>query len=848
MKQTMWLRLGALALALAFFASSAHGYYHFVHYASQTPPFTPIYEKFNLASLDHSTLYFYVTPEGPTNLYTADSFTAVLSQLRLAGLVWDGVATSQLRLAYGGLVAADLPQTRPHMEVSFAEVPPGLYAMGAPTVRAEVTGGPDGPYMPILKSVLIISQDLSQRPSYGSPFFLTAVHEMGHALGLQHTLTSSVMSVEVTRASTKSLPLGVDDVAAISLLYPAPSFKSSLGSISGRVTMGDAGVALASVVAISPYSQAVSTLTNPDGTYRIEGLPARHYLVYVHALPPGVQSGLGPADIVLPQDAQGQPIPAGAPFATAFWPGTPDWRQADPVAVTAGAEAPDVNFTVAPQAQPSIFDVSTYSFPDGLTVKPAYLDLTQSLRQTVVAGGEGLVTATGVRDGLKVGLLGAGTVGDVVPYAKAPSFLDVTLSFSSFTSSGTRHLVFSAGDETYVLPSAVTLVHGRPPSIDSITPGRDQENNPILTLAGTNLNSGTRILMDGIVVPILSRDAETGNMVVEPPPAPINYQSRVVALNADGQSSSFSQQLPALYTYDFGPPANGAVTLSPASIPPGVETMVEFQGTDLTFPDGQTWIGLGSSDVTVRNLWRVSPTLVRANVAVAPWAQVSDTLVSVAAGFEQAAMPGGFHIGGPASPSLSSDVRNAAGGRDTIYPGATAIVPVSNLPANAGMGSVTLVLNDRTLPVLAVEAGQITFQLPADAPVGPGILRLTISDTTVPPVIITLDLAPPVVTGFINGDVAAAAGQAKPGDLLTVIAANLGAAGSETAMDRISATIGGVTAAVASSAQPVDGHPELHAFLVQVPPALEGGQTAPLVITLDGRASDAFPVVLVAVQ
>jgi hypothetical protein len=48
-------------------------------------------------------------------------------------------------------------------------------------------------------------------------------------------------------------------------------------------------VNLASVVAISPSNPAIATLTNPDGTYQINGIPAGSglsYYVYVHPLPP----------------------------------------------------------------------------------------------------------------------------------------------------------------------------------------------------------------------------------------------------------------------------------------------------------------------------------------------------------------------------------------------------------------------------------------------------------------------------------------------------------------------------------------------------------------------------------
>ena len=82
----------------------------------------------------------------------------------------------------------------------------------------------------------------------------------------------------------------------------------------------------------------MSSLTNPDGTYRIDGLPTGNYLLYVHPLPPDA----GPADgtgIRLPQDQNGQspasfqPTP---PFSTVLYPGTTDVTQAQAISISKG--------------------------------------------------------------------------------------------------------------------------------------------------------------------------------------------------------------------------------------------------------------------------------------------------------------------------------------------------------------------------------------------------------------------------------------------------------------------------------------------------------------------------------
>ncbi len=674
-------RLLKAAVCLAAFCSSASASYYFVHFSGRTGPFTPIFEKFDLTSLPNHTVYYFVSASGPAKMADGDSFPAILSELQLAAQTWNGIGTSSLQFAFGGLFAPNASQTTPHVEVTFDEVPPGLLALGGPTSLADpVTPQGGSTFVPITRSLVVFPNDLSEQPSSSSGFFLTAVHEFGHTLGLQHTLTSSVMSTDVTRASTKASPLGADDIAGISVLYPSPSFSTQYGSISGQVSMSGNGVALASVVALTGNGQALSALTNPDGTYQINGLAAGNYYMYVHALPPSVQSDLGPSEVVLPVDANGNSFPAGAPFSTQFYPG-------GTVAVAAGANSTGVNFSVTPHAAPGLYGVMTYSFPGQVAVKPAYMDLGQQTPPLLVAWGTGLIANQQPVAGLNVSVLGEAlsvAPGGVLPYSADADFLQVSFMFTPFSGSGPRHLVFSTPNDVYVLPSAMVLVHELPPAITSVTGGTDANGNRVVTINGSNLSGATRILFDGVPATILSADATKGILVVAPPPAPANYQADIVALNPDGQPSLFLGP-PASYTYNWVPAGTPALTLSSASQPAGTEAMVEITASNMTLAGGQTSVGFGSSDIVVRGIWVVSPTLVRANVLVAPGAQASDTLVSVFSGLETASLAAGFHIHTSSSPvaGIGSGVVNADPTQSTVFPGSTAILPVYNLPASA---------------------------------------------------------------------------------------------------------------------------------------------------------------------
>ncbi len=85
-----------------------------------------------------------------------------------------------------------------------------------------------------------------------------------------------------------------DEIAACSALYPTNNAFEQLGSLSGTITLKDVSTGSvnalcgAHVIATQPGASIpmAGTLTKADGTYRIDGLPAGNYLVYVEPTSP----------------------------------------------------------------------------------------------------------------------------------------------------------------------------------------------------------------------------------------------------------------------------------------------------------------------------------------------------------------------------------------------------------------------------------------------------------------------------------------------------------------------------------------------------------------------------------
>ena len=850
-------RILMLAASLAAISSLASGYAHWVFYANRSVPFNGVPAIFNMGSLTNNTVSYFISDQTPSGLMPGDSAANVVSQIRAAAAVWNTIPSSTIRLAFGGYSAIGAPQTAPQaapgIDVVFNDddVPPGLAAITRLTwLDSDVNAVANGaPFVPIRRATISLRHDLGnggagRLASYNDVFFLIVAHEFGHALGLQHSLTSGLMATTWTSATTKAIPLSPDDIAGISLLYPTQTYQQGTGAISGSVLAAGQGVNLANVVALSANGVAISTLTKPDGTYQIQGVPPGQYYVYAGPLPPKQAGEAYPDNVVPPLDASGNPFPAQVNFDTEFAPGTRDLTQATVVTVSAGAVVTGIDCNLQPRSNPTFNYVETWGYVGAVGVPSP--PLVTGARQYLVFGGPtGIASSSALAPGLSVATIGAATVEPKTLAFNSADFGEIVVDPGPVQGPQPVTLVVTSPNDMYVLPYAFSVVPTPSPSISAVSAATDAFGNTTVNLQGANLNASTTVVFDGAPAPVLAVNND-GSLTVAAPPAAAGYTAYIEALSPAGQTSwqDLGNATPPSYTY--AGPQNPSFVINYAPLLPGATSMLDISA-NTPCQSGQVSIGMGSSDITVGQIWVWNSTRVLANVTVNRQAQPGPVDVTLSCGLETMTLPGALQVQ-PANPdqmTLFAPVVNQATGLPGTPAGGAASISTAGLPQNLTGWAVTLDFGFPTT-VQMQSGNQILMPVPSAVPPGPAIVQLTSPNPNVniPAIVMQVDLPDPVIVSTVNGAASAvtASNPVHIGDTVTLTVTGLTQSAAGAGVANTLVYVGGLSGGaviVPSSVTPLS-QPDSYQIQFTLGPNVPFGPGEPVQIGIGTRISAPF--------
>jgi len=259
----------------------------------------------------------------------------------------------------------------------------------------------------------------------------------------------------------------------------------------------------------------------------------------------------------------------------------------------------------------------------------------------------------------------------------------------------------------------------------------------------------------------------------------------------------------------------------------------------------------------VRRGWVVNPQLLWLNVTVDSLAQVGAANLTVSTGLEIVTVPGALKVvaADPKQVSLRVPVLNAATGLAGVPAGGTALIRTTGLPAK--LDGWTLSIGGEPVSFQADKNGVVTAPVPGDLTPGPQPVQLLAPGNppaaVVPPVLLQLDVPPPVILAALDNTAADGAGvpispsaPAQLGDNITLTVLGLSTSEGFPATGSVWIDINGVSYTIAAvTAVPRDPNNPQDLALVQfVLPqnlALDPSVSAPTVTVMVGTGTRLSP-------
>jgi hypothetical protein len=396
-------------------------------------------------------------------------------------------------------------------------------------------------------------------------------------------------------------------------------------------------------------------------------------------------------------------------------------------------------------------------------------------------------------------------------------------------------LAVSVNSDVYVLPAAFFVVPSGPPALNNMIPGTDANGNGLLTVYGSSLSPSTQFVFDG--TPALSVANPDGSFTLSAPPAPASYSSSIEALNPDGQTSGQAIPFgtPPQYSYNYVNPAMIS-NVSVASLVPGTDTMIQISGSNTNFLSGQTTVGFGTSDIVVKQLFVISPSLLMVNVSVNPAAPPTAATLTVTTGLQTATQTLYMQIlaPNPSQISMHALITNAQTGLAGIPAGGTAVINVTGLPQN--LTGWILTISGQPAP-MSYSNGQLQATVPSGLTNGPAIVQL-ISPTgaSIPPLAMKIDAPPPAIGSVqsVSGSLIGPSTTVHPGDFLNVTMIGL-SDGTALSMANLFASLGAISGPSALSVPIIQfNNPTIQ---IQIPFSAPNGTSIPLYIGVNTRVS-----------